>query len=85
MRSVIGCMRLRSCSAKSECAMESRLGYILRNEVTMRLAAFKGPGLALGFIPLIAGGAMRDGFITWGADPNAFAAEAWGEAVAWKQ
>ncbi|MBI1914208.1 MAG: methyltransferase domain-containing protein [Planctomycetes bacterium] len=27
---------------------------------------------------------MRQGFLEWGANPDAFAAEAWGEAVAWK-
>jgi ubiquinone/menaquinone biosynthesis C-methylase UbiE len=28
---------------------------------------------------------MGRSFVKWGADPNAFAAEAWGEAVAWKE
>jgi ubiquinone/menaquinone biosynthesis C-methylase UbiE len=27
---------------------------------------------------------MREAFLRWGTDPDAFAAEAWGEAVAWK-
>jgi RimJ/RimL family protein N-acetyltransferase/ubiquinone/menaquinone biosynthesis C-methylase UbiE len=26
---------------------------------------------------------MREAFLSWGADPDAFASEAWGEAVAW--
>ena len=28
---------------------------------------------------------MRQGFREWGTHPHAFAAEAWGEAVAWKE
>jgi ubiquinone/menaquinone biosynthesis C-methylase UbiE len=28
--------------------------------------------------------ALSRGFVDWGTNPNAFAAEAWGEAVAWK-
>jgi ubiquinone/menaquinone biosynthesis C-methylase UbiE len=47
-------------------------------------SSFSAQLLAAGLADRATLQALSRGFVDWGTDPNAFAAEAWGEAVAWK-
>jgi ubiquinone/menaquinone biosynthesis C-methylase UbiE len=48
-------------------------------------SSFSAKMLAAGIADRATLQAMSRGFLEWGANPDAFAAEAWGEAVAWQQ